>query len=362
MTKRFVAACIQLGNGAGHAYTRKEMKKHMDYVCNMIDWAVAQYCLCAPLGVKLIIGPELSIYGWQSLSLRELHDKYAIEIPGEETQRLIAKAKEYNCYISPGTFIERDPESCKHLIFNTQVLVGPEGISYRYRKVQPWWPLEPSVSPHDLLSAGYDIKKNPLFPVVKTEIGNVGGFICYDCYFPEVARQLALNGCEIFLGSTAEVDPWGRPPLDNWTTCSRARSIENMAYGVYCATGCTVSNLHSFSGSGGSLIVDFEGRILAQSSGPTESLTMAVLDIDALRDHRKHSRLNNYLAQLRVEAYDYLRAKKCWTPQAQLKDKEDLNLDEADEINCKETERFWSRYYDEKVTVPRWRPPAWKSK
>jgi len=362
MTKRFVAVCMQLGNNAGHAFTPEEKREHMDYVCNMVDWAVDQYSLYAPLGVKLIIGPELTTYGWQSYSLRELHDKYAIEIPGEETQRLMEKAKEYNCYISPGSFIERDPDSCKHLVFNTQVLVGPTGIEYRYRKVQPCWSIEPSVSPHDLIPTGYDTNKNPLFPVVNTEIGNVGGWICYDCYFPEIARQLALNGCEIFLGSTAEGDPLGRPPLDYWTTCCRARCIENMAYGVFCATGCTVSKLHSLPGSGGSVIVDFEGRILAQSPAPTESLTMAILDIDALRDHRKHTRLNNTLAQLRIEAYDYLKMKKCWTPQVQLKDKDDISFDEADEINCKEIERFWSEYYSEDVKVPRWRPPWWKTK
>ena len=362
MTKRFGAVSMQLGSGAGHAFNRQEMKEHMDYTCNMIDWSVDQFSLHSPMGVKLIVGPELSVYGWQSLSLRELHDKYSIEIPGEETQRLIDKAKEYNCYISPGSFIERDPESCKHLIFNTQIMVGPKGLVYRYRKVQPWWSHEPSVSPHDLLSAGYDTKKYPLFPVAKTEIGNIGGWICYDAMFPEVARQLALNGCEIFCGSTAYMDPYGRPPLDVWKTCCRSRSIENMAYGIYTGTGLTVSKFFTYPGSGGSCIVDFEGRVLAESPGPGESLTHAILDIDALRDHRKHTRLNNMLAHLRIEAYDYLKTKKCWTPQSQLKDKEELTFEEADKINQKEIARFWSEYYDEKVEVPTWIPPAWKAK
>jgi len=359
MTKRFGVVCMQLGERAGHAFTRQEMRQHMDYVCEMIDWAVDQFSLHSPMGVKLIIGPELSCYGWQSFSHRELHEKFAIEIPGEETQRLMEKAKEYNCYVSPGSILERDPESSKHMVFNTQVLVGPKGVAYRYRKVQPWWSHEPSVSPHDLLPAGYDTKKYPLFPVVETEVGNVGGWICYDSCFPEIARQLALNGCEIFLGSTAWMDPYGRPPIDVWKTTCRARSIENMAYGVYTGSGCTVSCLFSYPGSGGSCIVDFEGRVLAESPGPGESLTHAILDIDALRDHRKHTRLNNFLAHLRIEAYDYLKVKKCWTPQAQFKDLEDLNFNEADEINCKEIERFWSEYYGEKVTVPRWRPPSW---
>jgi predicted amidohydrolase len=263
----------------------------------------------------------------------------------------------YNCYIVPGSFLERDPESTK-LVFNTQILIGPEGVIHRYRKYQPWWSHEPSVSPHDLLPAGYDTKKYPLFPVSKTEIGNIGGWICYDCCFPEIARELAYNGCEIFVGSTAYMDPYGRPPLDTWTTCCRARSIENTAYGVYAGSGCGCEKLASYPTSGLSSIVDFEGRILATGGGG-ETYTAAILDIDALRDHRKHARLENHLAHCRIEGYTYLKEKKAWTPQAQLKDKDDLTLAEADEINAKEIEKFWSKYYNEKVTVPRWRPPQW---
>ncbi len=360
MTQRFGVVCMQYGPAAGNALTKQDERSHLDYVCQMIDWAVDQYCLHAPMGVKLIVGPELSAYGWPSFSSREMHEKHAIEIPGPETEKLVEKAKEYNCYISPGSFAERDTESCKHLVFNTQILVGPDGVLYRYRKVQPWWPLETSVSPHDLMGSGYDTEKYPLFPVVETEVGKVGGLICYDALFPEIARQLAFNGCEIFLGSTAYMDPYGRPPLDHWNICCRSRSIENMAYGIYTGSGVGVSALPSFPTSGGSFISDFEGRILAQSEGSGETMTYATLDIDALRDHRKHTRLQNTLAHLRTEAYDYLQTRTCWTQQAQLRDVPELNLDQADEINCKEIEKFWSQYYGEKVEVPRWRPSTWK--
>jgi len=48
MPKRFGAVSMQLGAGAGHAFTRQEMKEHMDYTCNMIDWSVDQFGLHAP--------------------------------------------------------------------------------------------------------------------------------------------------------------------------------------------------------------------------------------------------------------------------------------------------------------------------
>jgi predicted amidohydrolase len=348
VTTRFGAVCLQLGPRAGSATTRQEVKEHLDYFCQMVDWAVSEYDVHSPLGVKLMVGPEMALWGWPSTSTRELHEKYAIEIPGPETERLIEKAKEYDCYLSPGSVVERDPDSCAHLIFNTQVLVGPSGVLYRYRKVQPWWPLETSVSPHDLLEAGYDTDKYPLFPVVETEIGRLGGFICYDALFPEVARQLALGGCEIFLGSTAWMDPYGRPPLDWWTVCCRARSIENMAYGVYAGSGVPPSPANEIPTSGGSFIADFEGRILAQSGGG-ETMTYATLDIDALRDHRLRDRGNNLLSHLRLGAYDYWRTGRGFTPQTQFKDAPELTLEEADAIGRREMERFWSAYYGEEV-------------
>ena len=49
MPKRFGAVSMQLGAGAGHAFTRQEMKEHTDYTCNMADWSVDQFGLHAPM-------------------------------------------------------------------------------------------------------------------------------------------------------------------------------------------------------------------------------------------------------------------------------------------------------------------------
>ena len=80
--------------------------------------------------------------------------------------------------------IEADPR-WPGVVFNTTCLIGPEGILYKYRKVNPWIPYEVHASPHDL--EGYD---EPLFPVADTPIGRIGCAICYDWLFPEAIRQL----------------------------------------------------------------------------------------------------------------------------------------------------------------------------
>ena len=120
--------------------------------------------------------------------MRELLDKLTVPIPNEHTERLVQKAREHDVFIQSGSMLEEDPK-WPGVVFNTTCLVGPEGLLYKYRKVNPWIPYEVHSSPHDL--PGYD---EPLFPVADTPIGRIGCAICYDWLFPEAMRQLAANG------------------------------------------------------------------------------------------------------------------------------------------------------------------------
>jgi predicted amidohydrolase len=104
-------------------------------------------------------------------SAKEFLDKLAVVIPNEHTERLSAKAEEHQIWIQSGSMIERDPRWPGY-VFNAS-LIAPEGILYKYRKVNPWIPYEVQVSPHDL--EGYD---EPLLPVADTPIGRVGCPIC----------------------------------------------------------------------------------------------------------------------------------------------------------------------------------------
>ena len=155
----------------------------------------------------------------------ELREKLAVPIPNEHTERLQAKAREHDVYIQSGSMIEADPR-WPDVVFNTTCLIGPEGILYKYRKVNPWIPYEVHASPHDL--EGYD---EPLFPVADTPIGRIGCAICYDWLFPEAIRQLAANGAEVLLRVSAYMDPWGATePMNWWTIVNRCRALENTAY------------------------------------------------------------------------------------------------------------------------------------
>jgi predicted amidohydrolase len=220
-------------------------------------------------------------------------------VPNEHTDRIAARAREHGLYVQTGTMLEQDPK-WPGVVFNTTCLIGPEGLLYKYRKVNPWIPYEVHASPHDL--PGYD---EPLFPVADTEIGRLGCAICYDWLFPEALRQLAASGAEVLIRVSAYMDPWGATePMDWWTVVNRCRALENTAYVVAANQGASLKHYPPYSWPGGSQVVDFDGRILAEASpGPGERIVVAPIDISAVRHERATRRGHHMLAHLRTEAY-----------------------------------------------------------
>ena len=226
-------------------------------------------------------------------------ERLAVPIPNEHTDRLAQKAREHQ-HLHPKRIDDRSRPALAGVVFNTTCLIGPEGLLYKYRKVNPWIPYEVHSSPHDL--DGYD---EPLFPVADTEIGRIGCAICYDWLFPEAMRQLAANGAEVLLRVSAYMDPWGATePMNWWTLVNRCRALENTAYVVAANQGASLRHYPPYSWPGGSQIVDFDGRMLAEASpGPGERIVVAPIDISALRHERATRRGHHMLAHLRTEAY-----------------------------------------------------------
>ena len=292
---RYSAAAIQ--TDFANPLDRREMRKSTDRILQLIDSAVVGAMPFLP--VKLVTFPEFAHAAPVFPTVKELRDKLAVEIPNEHTARLQEKAREYGIYIQSGTMLETDAKYPGH-VFNTTCLIGSDGILYKYRKVNPWIPFEVHSSPHDI--EGYE---EELFPVAKTEIGNIGTAICYDWLFPEATRQLAVNGAEILVRVSAYMDPWNATePMDWWTTINRCRALENMCYVVASNQAASLKHYPPYSWAGGSMVVDFEGRILAKASeGGGEKIVVAPIDISALRHERNTRRGHHLLAHLRTEAY-----------------------------------------------------------
>lgn len=292
---RYYAAACQLD--MPNPTDRQEIGSRVTRMLEMIDQAVTGY---EPFfDVRLVVFPEFAHAAPVFPTAAELLEHLAVPIPNEHTQRYEQKAKELGIYIQTGTFLEADPSWPGH-VFNTTCLIGPSGLLTKYRKVHPWTPWEVHTSPHDL--EGY---AKPLFPVARTEIGVLGAAICYDWLFPEAIRQLSLAGAEVLIRVSAYMDPWGTAtPLDWWTSVNRVRALENMAFVVAANQAASLEHYPPFSWPGGSMIVDYDGRILAQADpGPAEKIVVGPIDLAALRAERERRRGHHLLAHLRTEAY-----------------------------------------------------------
>jgi hypothetical protein len=122
---------------------------------------------------------------------------------------------------------------------------------------------------------------------------------------PEAIRQLTANGAEVLARVSAYMDPWGTTePMNWWTIVNRCRALENLVYVVAANQGATLRHYPPYSWPGGSQIVDFDGRLLAEATpGPGERIVVAPIDVSALRHEREVRRGHHMVAQLRTEAY-----------------------------------------------------------
>jgi predicted amidohydrolase len=252
--------------------------------------------------VRLLTFPEFAHAAPIYQTVDELRRHLALPIPNEHTDVYENLAKQYGCYIQTGSFLEVD-DKYPGALFNTTALIGPNGILSKYRKVNTWIPWEVHTSPHDLP----DYAEEP-FPVVDTELGKIGVATCYDWLFPETIRQIAFNGAEIIVRISAYMDPWGTAEPVAWRTLvNRTRALENMVYVVAANQGATLKHYPPFSWPGGSMVVDYDGRILAQADpGAGEKVVVAPINIAQLRAERERRIGHDMRAHVRSEVHSYL--------------------------------------------------------
>ncbi|MEM7053284.1 MAG: nitrilase-related carbon-nitrogen hydrolase [Pseudomonadota bacterium] len=278
---------------------RDEIADRTRRMCEIIEQTIVGY---EPFfDVRLLAFPEFA----HAVPIYESADKLladlAVELPNEHTEAYARLAKKYGCFIQTGSFLEQDP-AYPGALFNTTALIGPQGLLAKYRKINTWIPWEVHTSPHDLAKYADDP-----FPVVDTEIGRLGVAICYDWLFPETIRELAFRGAEVLIRVSAYMDPWGATePMDWWTLVNRTRALENTAFVVAANQGAQLQHYPPFSWPGGSMVVDYDGRILAQANpGPGEQVVVAPIDIESLRTTRSRRLGHDMRSHYRAEIHRY---------------------------------------------------------
>ncbi len=324
MSQRYSAVCCQANNTtAGH---RSEIgSANLDRVLGLVDYSALRLGFPDFAPVRLILFPEAFLQGWvrdgspySSIFLKVARD-IAIQIPGRETDLLAEKARKYNVYIA-GTAHEVMAEFGTDFALNCGFVIGPAGdLVLKYHKINPYM-LKRSrddVSPHDIfdryvevMDGKYGRKNSDLLscfcPVVDTDIGKLGYIVCNDGFFMESSRALALQGCEVMLRSSGDIEPDGGPPQEAWEIENRAHAAFNTMYVVACATGFySAPGFPMQLSRGNSMIVDYHGALLCHSDYGGETATFGVIDLDSLRSRRMDGR-HNWVAQLRTEAYRHM--------------------------------------------------------
>jgi predicted amidohydrolase len=172
-------------------------------------------------------------------------------VPGPSTDYFCRLAKKHGVYLVVSLY-ERDGR----VVYNVAVLIGPDGrILGKYRKV---------CLPHAEIEAG--VMPGNDYPVFETRLGKIGMMVCYDGFFPEVARELTRRGAEVIAWPV-----WGCDPL-----LARARANENRVF--------LVSSTYTDAAAGWMLSAVY-GRDGAPLAVARQSGTVAVAEVDLNERH-----------------------------------------------------------------------------
>ncbi|MFZ1120950.1 MAG: carbon-nitrogen hydrolase [Candidatus Binataceae bacterium] len=268
-----------------------EPRRNLDKALTRIDEAAAR-------GAKVICLQELfrSRYFCQSEEARSFD--LAEPIPGPTTEALSVAAAARKVVIV-GSIFERRTEGIYH---NTAVVMDTDGrLAGRYRKMHI--PDDPHYYEKFYFTPG-DLD----FTAHRTAHATVGALVCWDQWFPEAARLVALAGAQIVFYPTAigwergEVEPVRRRQLQAWETVQRGHAIAN---GMFVAVVNRVSAEDSLEFWGNSFVVDPFGEVIARAGASAEEILIADCNLALIEETRRNW---PFLRDRRIDAYgDLLR-------------------------------------------------------
>lgn len=264
-----------------------QMQPHFgDVTANMTVIADAVGDVAAR-GAQLVVLPELATTGYMFTDPAEAAG-LAEEFPGGRTSRELAElASEHGVHLVVGV-----AERSGSRLFNSAVLVGPAGHLGTYRKVHLWDQENRIFTPGDLG-----------LPVFTTALGRLGILICYDAWFPEAFRALALAGADAVCLPTNWVPiPGQQPgaPAMALTLCQGAAHVNSVH--VFAADRVGTERGQPFIGQ--SVLVGPTGWPLAPPAAPDRVATvLATVDLAAGRRLRRWNDFNDPLADRRPDVY-----------------------------------------------------------
>ncbi|MDF1799683.1 MAG: carbon-nitrogen hydrolase family protein [Planctomycetota bacterium] len=239
--KSFSIAGIQMHVNASHSNV-PAMKHKLDVLMSVYPW------------VQMVVYSELCAFGPLLY--------YAQDFPNPTEAEFQELAKKYKIWLVPGTMFRKQGDQ----IFNTASVINPDGeVVGRYDKMFPFLPYEVGVQGGDQFMI-WDVP----------DVGRFGLTICYDMWFPETSRTLAVQGAEVIIHPTL--------------TGSIDRDIElSLAQATAACNQCFIFDINGLGdgGTGRSIVCGPDGRVLYQAGTGPELIPIEI-DMERVQRSREN--------------------------------------------------------------------------
>ena len=256
---------------------KKDLKANLDEMLRAIDKAFH-----FGAGPDILFFHEFPITGWDTWARKEIV-KFALEIPGPESELIAAKAKQHNCMIVFGSYVN-DPDWPNHILSVT-TMIGPDGEivdkHWKARNIKGVFPGFElfTTTIYDVLDEYVEMYgEDAVLPVTRTAFGNIATSSIQR--EPELFRAMAMKGAEIFLRTATG----GFTPLD-----MQATSLYNGVYTAICNNAVSPDNPNFFddAGSGGTAVYGPRGEVVAEADTKFETLVRARIPIASFRQRNR---------------------------------------------------------------------------
>lgn len=245
-----------------------------------LDVTMAEIDLAAHKGANVICTQELFLSDYFCRTQNAVHFDKAIKLNDPLIKRFQEKAAEHQIVLVASLF----EKAMTGIYYNTAIIIDADGkILGKYRKNHI--PQDPFFEEKFYFTPG-----DSDYPVWKTRFGKIGLLICWDQWFPEAARILALKGAEIILIPTAigwlpeEKKKLGQQQYTAWLEVQRGHAVANACF-IAAANRVGIEEPIEFWGQ--SFICNYAGEICAQGSSDQCEVVSAECNLTALEEHRK---------------------------------------------------------------------------
>jgi len=264
--------------------------ENLDYIAEQIERAANDKA-------RLIVLQELHNSPYFCIEENPAHFDLAETIPGPSTDFLSKLAARHSVVIVCSLFEKR----AAGVYHNTAVVLDSDGsIAGKYRKMHI--PDDPGFYEKYYFTPG-DLGFKP----IQTRVGKLGVLVCWDQWFPEAARLMALAGAELLVYPTAigwdpaDSETEQQRQLDAWITIQRSHAIANNLPVVACnRTGVESHPQLQTRFWGNSFICGQQGEIMARADSDKNTIVSASIDMN---NTEKVRRIWPYFRDRRIDAY-----------------------------------------------------------